>query len=62
ITEREPELKPRLDDIVEIALRLGLSVVVFDDEAVHTDDDLRRFLTRWLEPAMTLNTQDTTTS
>ncbi len=54
IAEREPELQPRLDDIVEIALRLGLSVVIFDDDAVHTDDDLRRFLTRWLQPAMTL--------
>jgi hypothetical protein len=29
-----------------------LSVVLFDDDAVHTDDDLRRFLTRWLLPAM----------
>lgn len=62
IIERDPALAPRADDIVEIALRLGLSVVIFDDEAVHTDDDLRRFLTRWLRPAMTLDARDTATS
>ncbi|CAM3031280.1 TetR/AcrR family transcriptional regulator [Prescottella defluvii] len=53
ILEYEPALADRLDDIVEIALRLGMSVVIFDDDAVHADDDLRRFLTRWLAPAMT---------
>ncbi|PTR31949.1 TetR family transcriptional regulator [Rhodococcus sp. OK519] len=54
ILEYEPALGDRLDDIVEIALRLGMSVVIFDDDAVHADDDLRRFLTRWLAPAMTV--------
>ncbi|MBC2641240.1 MULTISPECIES: TetR/AcrR family transcriptional regulator [unclassified Rhodococcus (in: high G+C Gram-positive bacteria)] len=52
LAERDPGVEPNLDDIVEIALRLALSVVLFDDDAVHTDDDLRRFLTRWLLPAM----------
>jgi len=58
IVELEPALESRLDDIVEIALRLGMSVVIFDDEAVHTDDDLRRFLTRWLRPALTGSAPD----
>lgn len=52
LVQREPALDPRLDDIVEIALRLALSVVLFDDDAIHADDDLRRFLTRWLQPAL----------
>ncbi|AII07210.1 MULTISPECIES: TetR/AcrR family transcriptional regulator [Rhodococcus] len=52
LVERDPGVESSLDDIVEIALRLALSVVLFDDDAVHADDDLRRFLTRWLLPAM----------
>lgn len=52
LAARFPSLSSSLDDIIEIALRLGLSVILFDDEAVHADDDLRAFLTRWLLPAM----------
>ncbi|MFC9356361.1 TetR/AcrR family transcriptional regulator [Rhodococcus sp. NPDC057014] len=52
LAERDPGVESSLDDIVEIALRLALSVVLFDDDAVHADDDLRSFLTRWLLPAM----------
>lgn len=55
LVEREPRLADRLDDIVEITLHLALSVVFFDDEALHADDELRRFLTRWLAPALTLD-------
>ncbi|MFC9786695.1 TetR/AcrR family transcriptional regulator [Rhodococcus sp. NPDC127528] len=51
--ERVPNLQPSLDDVVEIALRLGISVILFEDEAVRTDGDLRAFLARWLQPAMT---------
>ncbi|MFE3292024.1 TetR/AcrR family transcriptional regulator [Rhodococcus sp. NPDC059234] len=50
--ERVPSLQPSLDDVVEIALRLGISVILFEDEAVRTDADLRAFLARWLKPAM----------
>jgi len=52
LVARWPEAAPRVDDIIEFSLLLGLSVVLFDGEAMHSDDELRRFLTRWLEPAM----------
>lgn len=52
LAERNAEVKANLDDITEISLRLGLSIVLFDDEPVRTDDDLRQFLNRWLGPAM----------
>lgn len=41
-----------LDEIVEITVRLGLSVIVFDSDAVRTDELLREFLGKWLEPAL----------
>ncbi|PXX61678.1 TetR family transcriptional regulator [Nocardia tenerifensis] len=44
----DPNLAPHLDDIAQIGIRLGLSVILFDDAAIHSDDDLRGFLTRWL--------------
>ncbi|MFD3810012.1 TetR/AcrR family transcriptional regulator [Rhodococcus sp. NPDC058639] len=52
LVARHPEVESQLEDIIEISLFLGLSVVLFDDEAVHSDDELRRFLTRWLGPAL----------
>lgn len=52
LAARHAAVQENLDDIIEISLRLGLSVVLFDDESVHSDADLRRFLTRWLGPAM----------
>lgn len=42
-----------LDGIVEMTVRLALSVIVFESDAVRTDEALRAFLTRWLEPALT---------
>lgn len=62
IVELEPALADRMDDVVEITLRLGMSVVIFDDETIHTDDDLRRFLTRWLRPALTTGAAEPTGS
>ncbi|NIL75068.1 HTH-type transcriptional regulator BetI [Rhodococcus sp. B10] len=41
-----------LDDVVELVVRLGLSVISFDSDTVRTDDDLRSFLRRWFEPAL----------
>lgn len=41
-----------LDDIVEMGVRLGYSLIAFDSAPVHADGDLRAFLTRWLLPAM----------
>ncbi|WP_280370044.1 TetR/AcrR family transcriptional regulator [Nocardia wallacei] len=48
----DPELERTVGDIAQIAYRLALSVVLFDDESIHSDDDLRAFLTRWLSPAL----------
>lgn len=53
LIERRLVTGAELDDIAEIAVRLGYSVVAFDSAPVHSDDDLRAFLTRWLRPAMT---------
>lgn len=53
MVERGLAKSENLDGIVEIAVRLALSVVSFDSDAVRTDDGLRAFLRRWLEPALT---------
>jgi AcrR family transcriptional regulator len=50
----EPRLADRFDDVVEITLRFGLSVFLFDSDAIHTDDDLRTFLRKSLVPALML--------
>ncbi|MCX5043135.1 TetR/AcrR family transcriptional regulator [Aldersonia sp. NBC_00410] len=52
LLERYPSIEPRLDDIADMAVRLGVTVLLFDDDATADDDDLRAFLTRWLGPAM----------
>lgn len=52
LLERQEVAEDRLDDIVEMTVRLGLSVIVFDSDAVRTDEDLRAFLARWLAPAL----------
>ncbi|WP_089243811.1 TetR/AcrR family transcriptional regulator [Rhodococcoides kyotonense] len=41
-----------LDDVVELVVRFGLSVISFDSDTVRTDENLREFLRRWLEPAL----------
>ncbi|GAA0959923.1 TetR/AcrR family transcriptional regulator [Actinocorallia libanotica] len=43
---REPRLAARFGDVVEVILRSALSVLLFDSDAVRTDEDLRSFL-RW---------------
>ncbi|WP_072805926.1 TetR/AcrR family transcriptional regulator [Rhodococcoides yunnanense] len=52
MVERNLVTRNDLDDIVEISLRLALSVVSFESDAVRTDAKLREFLGRWLEPAL----------
>jgi AcrR family transcriptional regulator len=51
---RDPVLEDpeAFDSVVEMAVRLSISIVVFDSEAVASDDDLRRFLSRWLAPVL----------
>ncbi|MGU3290848.1 TetR/AcrR family transcriptional regulator [Williamsia sp. M5A3_1d] len=49
---RFPEIASRIDDIVEMAVLLGLSVILFDDPTARSDDELRTFLTRWIEPSL----------
>lgn len=52
IVERGLATEEELDGVIEISVRLGLSVIAFDSKSIHSDDDLRTFLTRWLQPAM----------
>lgn len=50
----EPKLAARFDDVLEIIMRFGLSILLFSSDAVRTDDDLRGFLRRSLIPALGL--------
>jgi AcrR family transcriptional regulator len=52
LVEREPRIADRLDDVVELLSRLGLSILLFDSDAVRSDDDLRAFLRRSLIPVL----------
>lgn len=49
---RHPELADRWDDVVDIALAVGLFAVFFENPD-RPDDDLAAFLMRWIEPAIT---------
>lgn len=51
---REPRLAARLDDVLEILMRFGLSILLFNSDTIRTDDDLRGFLRRSLIPALGL--------
>ena len=53
LVEREPRLGERLDDVVELLTRIGLSILLFDSDAIRSDDDLRAFLRRSLVPMLT---------
>lgn len=52
--DRGPQLRERREDVLELLLRTGLSVLMFDSEALRTDADLRGYLTRTLLPALGL--------
>ncbi|MBH0118943.1 TetR/AcrR family transcriptional regulator [Rhodococcus sp. CX] len=52
MVRRYPELEPHADDIVVMSLLLGLSVLMFAGDSMESDDELRAFLRRWLQPAM----------
>lgn len=56
----EPRLAARFDDVLEIVMRFGLSVLLFSSDTVRSDDDLRGFLHRSLIPALGLREVDTT--
>lgn len=49
---RFPEVGDRVEEIAEICVHLGWATVCLDDPKARTDDDLRRFLGRWLGPAL----------
>ncbi|MDJ0394843.1 TetR/AcrR family transcriptional regulator [Rhodococcus sp. G-MC3] len=51
LIDREPNL-PDLKEIATVIMRMGLSIILFEDEYVRSDDDIREYLTRWLLPAM----------
>lgn len=52
--ERAPQLRERQQDVEEIVLRTGLSVLMFASEATRSDADLRAYLTRTLLPGLGL--------
>jgi hypothetical protein len=52
LLQREPRLAARADDVVELFVRMGVSVLLFDSDAVRSDDDLRAFLRRTLVPML----------
>ncbi len=54
----DPGIEPELDSLAQYAIHLGASVVLFDDPDLHDDDDLRRFITRWLIPALPAATRN----
>lgn len=49
---REPTLADAetFDAVLELATRLGISVMFFDSDLMRTDEDLRRMARRWLDP------------
>ncbi|KQU45051.1 TetR family transcriptional regulator [Rhodococcus sp. Leaf278] len=54
-SERHPEFdSTRFDGIDAVLVRNGLSVILFDDEAIRDDDGLRAYLRRWLVPLLPL--------
>ena len=52
--ERAPQLLERQQDVEEVLLRTGISVLMFTSDAIRSDADLRGYLTRTLLPAMGL--------
>ncbi|GAA2056689.1 TetR/AcrR family transcriptional regulator [Williamsia deligens] len=50
MASRHPELADRWDDVIDIALAVGLFSVLFESPD-RPDDDLAAFLLRWVEPA-----------
>lgn len=50
----EPRLATRFDDVLEIIMRFGLSILLYNSDTIRTDDDLRGFLRRSLIPALGL--------
>ncbi|WP_067668642.1 TetR/AcrR family transcriptional regulator [Nocardia miyunensis] len=54
LTKLDPALEPELDSFAQLAIRVGLGVVLFDDPDIESDEDLRRFIVRWVVPALSL--------
>lgn len=52
--ERAPQLADRQADVVEVLLRTGMSVQMFDSDLIRSDAGLRGYLTRTLLPALGL--------
>ena len=52
--ERAPNLRERQQDVEEMVLRTGLSILMFASAATRSDADLRAYLTRTLLPALKL--------
>lgn len=50
--EREPRLADRFDDVVELLMRIGVSLLLFDSDVIRSDDDLRGYLHRSVIPGI----------
>ncbi|MDV6304398.1 TetR/AcrR family transcriptional regulator [Rhodococcus cerastii] len=51
--ERNPGFDSgQFDGIDGVIVRVGLSVILFDDPSIHEDDGLRHYLERWLIPVL----------
>ncbi|NLG55922.1 MAG: TetR/AcrR family transcriptional regulator [Rhodococcus sp.] len=50
LRELFPDADLNFDDIADLSIHLGWSVVCFDDPAVRSDEELRACLTRWMAP------------
>ncbi|MCZ4518128.1 TetR/AcrR family transcriptional regulator [Rhodococcus ruber] len=54
--ERNPEFDPtKFDGVEAMFTRNALSVILFDDPTIHSDDGLRAYLRRWLVPLLPLD-------
>lgn len=52
LLERDPRPAPPPEQVVELVVRTGLSVLLFDSDAIRSDDGLRAFLRLSLVPVL----------
>jgi AcrR family transcriptional regulator len=52
LADRDPVVAVALDDIMEMVIRWGMSIILFGSPDTETDEGLREFLRRWVRPAL----------
>ena len=50
--ERFPQLTGRIDELSDLAVHVGRSVLCLDRPENRSDDELRRFVTTWMAPVL----------